>query len=333
GEMSSDDRISIVTYSGVENVIVSGAKGNMKNCISDIADSLIASGCTNGEKGINMAYEIAEDNYIKDGNNRVILATDGDLNVGITDKDELSKFIEKKRDTGVYLTVLGVGTGNLKDNKMEALAKDGNGNYYYIDCVNEAQKVLVDERRSTLFTVADDVKFQVEFNPEVVDSYRLIGYEGRRLENEDFENDAKDAADVGAGQSVTVMYELIPANGSADRLKYQKSAGNKTDVCTLKIRYKKPGETKSLLSKMTVTSDKYLPYKDTGVRFRFATCVTETAMALRGDTDYGKISISNAKKRFDALTKDELSYIGYSDDFGKLIKNAEKMNVSAENDR
>ncbi|MCR5807805.1 MAG: von Willebrand factor type A domain-containing protein [Oscillospiraceae bacterium] len=329
-EMSGDDRISIVTYSGAENVIVSGAKGNMKNCIGDIADSLIASGCTNGEKGINMAYDIAEDNFIKDGNNRVIMATDGDLNVGITDKDELSRFIEKKRDTGVYLTVLGVGTGNLKDNKMEALAKDGNGNYYYIDCVDEAQKVLVDERKSTLFTVADDVKFQVEFNPEVVESYRLIGYEGRRLENEDFENDAKDAADVGAGQSVSVMYEIIPAKASADTLKYQKSAGNKTDVCTLKIRYKKPSEKKSLLSKVTVTADKYLPYKDTGIRFRFATCVAETAMALRGDTQYGKVSIDNAKKRFDALTKDELSYIGYSDDFGKLIEKAAKMKVSVE---
>ncbi len=322
-ELTADDRLSIVTYSGNEKVVVAGAYGNMKNCIADVADSLIANGCTNGEAGINMAYDIASQYYIKGGNNRVILATDGDLNVGISSQDELSKFISEKRvgNNGVYLTVLGVGTGNLKDNKMETLAKDGNGNYYYIDCAKEATKVLVDERKATLFTVADDVKFQVEFNPALVDSYRLVGYEGRRLNNEDFANDKKDAAEVGAGQSVTVMYEIIPADtASTESLKYQKATGNKTDICTVKIRYKQPGQSKSTMSKVAVKKSSYLPYKDTGVRFRFATCVAETALALKGDEGYEGTSIANARARFKKLTKDELAQIGYSDDFADVLE-------------
>ena len=318
--LTNKDRLSIVTYSGNENAVISGAYGNMKNCITDIADALMADGSTNGEKGLQMAYGIAADNFIKDGNNRVIMATDGDLNVGISDKTELSEFISKKRDTGVYLTVLGFGTGNLKDDRMEALAKDGNGNYHYIDSVTEAQKVLVDERKSTLITVADDVKLQVEFNPAVVEKYRLIGYEGRRLKNEDFANDAKDAADMGAGQSITVMYEIIPANAkSKNSLKYQTSNGNKTEICTLSIRYKTPGKTKSNLSKTTVKASSYCKYADTGVRFRFAACVAETAMYLRGDTAYGNVSLKNAKQRLSKLTDEELSQIGYSDDFVEFL--------------
>lgn len=322
GELSSDDTISIVTYSGDERVVVSGAKGNMKNCISDIADSLIANGSTNGEAGINMAYEIAADHYIKDGSNRVILATDGDLNVGISDTDELSKFIEKKRDTGVYLTVLGVGAGNLKDNKMEALAKNGNGNYHYIDSAAEASKVLVEERQKTLVPAADDVKFQVEFNPVLVDSYRLVGYEGRRLENEDFANDKKDAADIGAGQSVTVMYEIKRTNSPANTLKYQKSTGNKTDLCTVSLRYKDPGAKQSKLAKVIVKADQYCKYDKAGVKFKFATCVAETAMYMRGDTNNGNVSLVNAQKRLSEIDSKELATIGYSDDFRKLLGNA-----------
>lgn len=318
-EMTADDRISLVTYSGQEKVLISGAYGNMKNCISDLADTLVAAGCTNGEAGINMAYDIAEKNYIDGGSNRVILATDGDLNVGISDKDELSEFISEKRDSGVYLTVLGFGTGNLKDNKMEALAKDGNGNYHYIDCASEASKVLVDERRSTLITVADDVKLQVEFNPALVDSYRLIGYDGRRLNNEDFTNDEKDAADMGAGQSITVMYEIIPAKASSQSLKYQASTGNKTDVCTLKCRYKKPGVKSSSEFSVTVKAADLSKYSDTGVKFRFASCVAEAAMALRSDASYGNVSVENAKSRLDDISPKELDAIGYSDDFMQLL--------------
>lgn len=318
-ELTAKDRISIVTYSGMEKVLISGARGNMVNCISELADTMDASGCTNGEAGINMAYDIAQQNYIKDGSNRVILATDGDLNVGISDKDELSKFIADKRATGVYLTVLGFGMGNIKDNKMEALAKDGNGNYYYIDCATEAQKVLVNERKQTLITIADDVKLQVEFNPTLVDSYKLIGYDGRKLNNEDFTNDKKDAADMGAGQSVTVMYEIIPASGKSETLAYQSANGNKTDICTLKIRYKKPGEEKSRQSKFIVKAADYKKYKKTDIRFKFATCVTEAAMALKNETTYGSVSLRNAKDRLDAIDPNELKVIGYSDDFGYVL--------------
>lgn len=318
-ETTKNDRISIVTYSGIEKAVISGARGNMKNCISDIAEALYADGSTNGEAGINMAYEIAKNNYIKNGSNRVILATDGDLNVGISDKDELSKFITEKRETGVYLTVLGFGTGNIKDNKMEALAKDGNGNYHYIDCAAEATKVLVDERKKTLVTVADDVKIQVEFNPTLVDSYKLIGYDGRKLNNEDFSNDAKDAADMGAGQSVTVLYEIIPAKTAANTLQYQTSKNNTTDICTMKVRFKNPGETKSVQKKYTVKASAYLKYSKTDIRFRFATCVAEAAMALKGEKSYGDVSVANAKKRFEKLTEAELKTIGYSDDFGMLL--------------
>ena len=319
-ETTKSDRISIVTYSGCEKAVISGARGNMKNCIGDIADALYADGSTNGEAGINMAYEIAKNNYIKDGSNRVILATDGDLNVGISDKDELSKFISGKRDTGVYLTVLGFGTGNIKDNKMEALAKDGNGNYHYIDCAAEATKVLVDERKKTLVTVADDVKIQVEFNPTLVDSYKLIGYDGRKLNNEDFTNDKKDASDMGAGQSITVLYEIIPAKKAANTLTYQTSKNNTTDVCTMKVRFKKPGQSKSLQSKYTVKAKEYLKYSKTGIKFRFATCVAEAAMALKGDETYGDVSLENAKKRFGKLASSELRTIGYSDDFASLLE-------------
>lgn len=320
-EMSSNDRISLVTYSGQEKVVVSGARGNMRNCIAELLDTLEASGCTNGEAGINMAYNIAARYFIKDGSNRVILATDGDLNVGISDKDELSEFISKKRETGIYLTVLGFGTGNIKDNKMEALAQDGNGNYHYIDCAEEATKVLVDERKATLITVADDVKLQVEFNPALVDSYRLIGYDGRRLANEDFENDAKDAADIGAGQSVTVMYEIIPAKDNGGSLTYQTSTGNKEDICTLSCRYKAPGTSKSKAFSVAVKARNYCKYEDTGARFKFAACVTETAMALRQEASYGSVSVKAAKARFDQISDSDLAKIGYSDDFGILLDN------------
>jgi len=320
-EMTNQDRISLVTYSGEEKVLISGARGNMKNCISELADTLEASGCTNGEAGINMAYDIAARNYIKNGSNRVILATDGDLNVGISDKDELSEFIAKKRESGVYLTVLGFGTGNLKDNKMEALAKDGNGNYHYIDCASEASKVLVDERKATLITVADDVKLQVEFNPTLVDSYKLIGYDGRRLNNEDFTNDEKDAADMGAGQSITVMYEIIPAKTTGTSLQYQTTTGNKTDICTLKCRYKKPGAASASQFSVAVKASAYCKYAKTGIKFKFAACVCETAMALRNDKTYGNVSIKNAKTRFDKLDPDELAKIGYSDDFALFLEN------------
>ena len=181
---------------------------NDKDRIMDELSSLVAYGSTNGEGGIQAAYEVAERNFIEGGINRVILATDGDLNVGVTSESELKKLIEEKRESGVYLSVIGVGMGNIKDNKMETLADNGNGNYSYIDSVTEAERVLIEEKGATFFTVAKDVKFQLEFNPETVKGYRLIGYENRMLENSDFADDTKDAGELGAGHSVTVLYEV-----------------------------------------------------------------------------------------------------------------------------
>ncbi|MBQ5315961.1 MAG: von Willebrand factor type A domain-containing protein [Oscillospiraceae bacterium] len=318
--LTANDRVSIVTYSGEERVVLAGAKGNQINAVTALTDLLEASGSTNGESGINMAYEIAENYFIEGANNRVIMATDGDLNVGISDKDELAKFIEKKRDTGVYLTVLGFGTGNIKDNKMEALAKEGNGNYYYIDSETEAEKVLVKEKNGTLVTVADDVKIQVEFNPDVVSQYRLIGYDSRRLENEDFDNDAKDAADVGAGQSVTVLYEIIPAKGQTKGLKYQKSTGNKNEICTMSIRYKDPGETDSKKLSYKFRTDTYVPFAKADPRLRVSASAAMFAMSLREDGYGTDVTAEQALKILKDTDKKDLEQVGYSDDLMKLIE-------------
>ncbi len=241
--LTANDRVSIVTYSGEERVVLAGGNGKMVNAVSALTNILEADGVTNGESGMKAAYELAEKYYIEGGNNRIILMTDGDLNVGIQSEDELKEFISEKRESGVYFTVLGFGDGNIKDNKMEALADNGNGSYHYIDIPEEAQRVLVDERESTLFTMAEDVKIQVEFNPAAVGSYRLIGYNNRRLANEDFTDDGKDAGEMGAGQSVTALYEIIPAKGLTSALKYQKPVpGSAKELATVKVRYKKPGE-------------------------------------------------------------------------------------------
>ncbi|MBQ4311066.1 MAG: von Willebrand factor type A domain-containing protein, partial [Oscillospiraceae bacterium] len=240
GSLTDKDTISIVTYSGAEATVLCGAKGNAVNTVKEMTECMNAWGSTNGEGGIKEAYRIAENLFIEGGNNRIIMASDGDLNVGIYDTNELTKLVEDKRESGVYLTVLGFGEGNLKDEKMSALADNGNGSYHYIDCAEEAEKVLVEEGHQTLYTVAKDVKFQVEFNPETVSGYRLIGYDKRALKNEDFDNDKVDAAEVGANQTVTVLYELIPAKTKSGSLKYQKSTGNKTEFCTFRINCKNP---------------------------------------------------------------------------------------------
>ena len=319
--LTDQDTVSIVTYSGEERVVLAGAKGNQVNTVTALTDLLEASGSTNGESGINMAYDIASEYFIEGANNRVIMATDGDLNVGISDKDELEKFIKTKRETGVYLTILGFGTGNIKDNKMEALAKEGNGNYYYIDTFAEAEKVLTKDKNGTLVTVADDVKIQVEFNPEVVSKYRLIGYDSRRLENEDFENDAKDAADVGAGQSVTVLYEIIPAKTAVKGLKYQKSKGNKSEICTMSIRYKEPGTDKSIPLSYKFRPDAYVPFAEADPRLRVAAAAAEFGMSLKEDSYGSKVSAEQALKILEDTDKQDLAQIGYSDDLQNMIRN------------
>ena len=294
--LTENDRVSIVTYSGEERVVIAGAKGNQVNTVNALTTILEADGSTNGESGIQAAYAIAEKYYIKGGNNRIILCTDGDLNVGISDEDELKKLVEETRESGVYLSVMGFGTGNIKDNKMEVLADNGNGSYHYIDSVNEAKKIFNEERNSTLYTIAKDVKIQVEFNPQNVEGYRLIGYDNRRLANEDFTNDAKDAGEVGAGGSVTALYEIIPASGkTASGLKYQQTtpqAAVSDELLTIKVRYKNPDNGKTYQTAKTVVKSDYA--KEMSNRLKLACAVTEFGLVLK-DSDYkGTASISGA---------------------------------------
>ena len=318
-EMGENDRISIVTYSGEERLVLAGAKGNAVNTVKAVTECLEADGSTNGESGINMAYDLAQEYYIKDGSNRVIMMTDGDLNVGISDRDELEKYISEKRDTGVYFTVLGFGTDNIKDNKMETLADCGNGSYHYIDTSLEAQKVLVDERVRTLFTVAEDVKFQVEFNPATVESYRLIGYDNRRLNNEDFTDDSKDAGEVGAGQSVTVIYEIIPAKSGTSKLEYQQTTGNTSALCTVKTRYRDPSTGKYYTSKRKILSSAYTGIDKVPARTRFAVAVAEFGLVLKQSEYAENASFADVSAALEALGDKNLAKIGYSDDLVRLM--------------
>lgn len=250
--LDEKDRISIVTYAGTDEIVLDGARGNEKGEILEALQGLSASGSTNGSAGLKTAYQLAQEHWIEGGNNRIILATDGDLNVGQTSESELKTLVEEKRQSGVYLTVLGFGQGNIKDNKMETLADWGNGNYAYIDSDLEARRVLVEELGSTLVTVAEDVKLQLEFNPAQIAQYRLLGYENRLLAAEDFTDDTKDAGEIGAGHTVTALYEIVwadPAQEEEAQLKYQQKQPVEGEAqkewATLKIRYKEPGASKS----------------------------------------------------------------------------------------
>jgi Ca-activated chloride channel family protein len=294
--LSESDRVSIVTYAGEEAVVLEGARGNETMKIISALENLEAGGGTAGSAGIEKAYELAEEYFIKGGNNRVILATDGDLNVGLTSEEELTGLIEEKRKAGVFLSVLGFGTGNIKDNNMEALADNGNGNYAYIDSELEAKKVLVEELGGTLFTVAKDVKIQVEFNPEEVESYRLIGYDNRRLEDQDFEDDLKDAGEVGAGHRVTALYEILPTDGEGTgsrSLKYQATSVLSSDeIATINLRYKEPdGDTSKLLT-IPVSNEIYSSKMPDNLTF--ASSVAAFGMLLtesdyKGSADYNMV--------------------------------------------
>jgi Ca-activated chloride channel family protein len=261
-ELRPRDRVAIVVYAGAAGLVLESTPGNRKEAIMAAIDNLEAGGSTAGGAGLKLAYSEAEKNFVKGGNNRIILATDGDFNVGESSNGGMERLVEEKRDLGVFITVLGFGMGNVKDDKMEIIADKGNGNYSYIDNLQEARKVLVREFGGTLFTIAKDVKFQIEFNPAKVESYRLIGYENRLLNDEDFNDDTKDAGEMGAGHNVTALYELIPTGSderipSVDPLKYQVSRSvdfQKDDLSgeylTIKLRYKKPdGNTSMLLEK------------------------------------------------------------------------------------
>ncbi len=286
--LTPQDRVSIVTYAGSDRVVLEGADGNNQAEILEAINSLEAYGSTAGADGINTAYAIAEKYFISGGNNRIVLATDGDLNVGISSESELTKLVEKKRESGVFLSVLGFGTGNIKDNKMEALADNGNGNYAYIDSVLEARKVLVEEMGGTLFTVAKDVKLQLEFNPAYIKGYRLIGYENRTLAAEDFEDDTKDAGEIGAGHSVTAIYEIVTVDSPMDLntsdLKYGETAGEENgEMLTVSIRYKEPDGDTSKLLEYPVTESAYSASMSENLAF--ASAVAQFGLVLR-DSEY-----------------------------------------------
>ena len=293
--LSKKDKISIVVYAGASGVVLEGCDGDDTWKIERALKKLDAGGSTAGGAGIELAYEIAEEYFIDGGNNRVILCTDGDFNVGPSTTGELEDLIEEKRESGVFLSVLGFGTGNVKDNMMETLADKGNGNYAYIDNLMEAKKVLIDDMTSTLYTVAKDVKIQIEFNPEAIKEYRLIGYDNRLLNAEDFNNDKKDAGEVGAGHSVTVFYELIlvgtdESSGNIDDLIFQdndkEDEGSAFDVdewMYVKFRYKLPDEDESVLFTKMAGVDNFTTRPDDD--FLFASAVAEFALLLK-DSEY-----------------------------------------------
>ena len=286
--LRSKDRVSIVVYAGAAGVVLPSTSGSNKQKIFDALNALEAGGSTAGGEGIELAYQIAQKNFIKSGNNRIILCTDGDFNVGISSEKELENLIEEKRKTGVYLTVLGYGMGNYKDSKLQVLSQKGNGNHAYIDNLQEANKVLVQEFGSTMYAVAKDVKMQVEFNPVYVNAYRLIGYESRLLNKEDFNDDTKDAGELGAGHTVTAFYEIIPAGvknpyASVDNLKYQKTESaqgvNNNEMMNVKLRYKPLNSDKSLKMEIPVLiTDRD---KAPSVDFTFASAVTMFGQLLR----------------------------------------------------
>jgi Ca-activated chloride channel family protein len=291
GQLRAQDRVSLVVYAGSEGLVLEPTPGDQNIRIERAIDALSAGGSTAGEAGIRLAYRVARQAFIEGGINRVLLATDGDFNVGVTDFEQLKDLAERERDSGVQLSTLGFGTGNLNEALMEQLADNGNGSYAYIDNLAEGRKVLVDQVRSTLVTVAKDVKVQVEFNPAVVGEYRLIGYENRKLAREDFTNDRIDAGDVGAGQSVTAIYELTPAGAapSIDPLRYGASSDAKTaappssEVAFVKLRYKKPVATTSRLVDVPVEKSSLLASFDkAGDDFRFAAAVAAFGQLLRG---------------------------------------------------
>ena len=309
GNLSDKDRVSIVVYAGASGVVLDGCSGSDNAVIDAALERLSAGGSTAGGEGIALAYAIAEKNFIQGGNNRVILCTDGDFNVGPSSTNELESLIENKRSSGIYLSVLGFGTGNTKDNKMETLADKGNGNYAYIDSLMEAKKVLVNEISSTLFTVAKDVKVQVEFNPDAIKEYRLIGYDNRVMAAEDFNNDKKDAGEMGAGHCVTAFYELIPVNSndsgqSVDALVFQDNSeplqttsakAPAGDWLYVKFRYKQPDSDKSQLMTTMAGIRNYTAKPDND--FEFASAVAEFALVLKNSDYQGGANLRDVIER------------------------------------
>ncbi|WP_345949432.1 von Willebrand factor type A domain-containing protein [Mucilaginibacter sp. PAMB04274] len=336
-QLRPQDKVAIVVYAGAAGLVLPSTSGDQKTTIKDAIDRLQAGGSTAGGEGIKLAYKTIKQNFLKSGNNRVIMATDGDFNVGASSDQDMEQLIEQERKSGVFLSVLGYGMGNYKDSKMETLADKGNGNYAYIDNITEARKTLVSEFGGTLFTVAKDVKLQLEFNPARVASYRLIGYENRMLNKEDFNNDLKDAGDMGAGHNVTALYEIIPAGvhdkftNSVDPLKYQKAAQATTnfisnDMLTIKFRYKEPNGSVSKVSQAVVI-DQPVALASTTNDFRFASAVAEIGMLLRDSEFKQNAKYDEAIKRARAAKGSDNE--GYRAEFIKLAESAKLLSKSA----
>lgn len=326
-QLDKNDRIAIVVYAGAAGVVLPSTSCDNKETILSALHKLEAGGSTAGGAGIQLAYKIAKDNFIANGNNRIILATDGDFNVGVSSDAEMVRLIEEKRESGIFLSTLGFGMGNYKDSKMEQLADNGNGNYYYIDNLFEAKKVLVTELGGTLFTIAKDVKIQIEFNPAKVFEYRLIGYENRVMNNEDFENDKKDAGEIGAGHTVTALYEVVPVskeNKIPEGSSYQyqlatvkNNAYDSKELATVKFRYKEPKEDSSKLITQAI-QDTPTSFVKATEDFRFSAAVAEFGLLLRNSKFKGSanyIQVINTAR--EARGTDEQ---GYRIEFIKLAE-------------
>jgi Ca-activated chloride channel family protein len=341
-QLRPQDRISIVVYAGAAGMVLSPTSGSDKEAIREAMGRLEAGGSTAGGAGLMLAYQAAKQSFIKGGSNRVILATDGDFNVGVSSDDELVRLIEEKRKTGVFLSVLGFGTGNLKDSKMEQIADKGNGNYFYIDNINEGRKVLVEKMTGTLYAIAKDVKLQIEFNPAQVKSYRLLGYENRMLAAEDFNDDRKDAGELGAGTNVTALYEIVPASPSrpaVDPLKYQNGGASRWnwkfgrgeassegssngELLTVKFRYKQPaGSTSKLLSRTLRNRD--AAWQDASENFRFSAAAAGFGMLLRGSQYSGNLDLDKVAAMARGARGRDLA--GHRSGFVDLVESAKAL--------
>jgi len=331
-QLREQDKISIVVYAGATGLVLPATSGSEKKKIKEALEALEAGGPTAGSAGINLAYKVAKEQFMKNGNNRVILCTDGDFNVGVSSNDDLVRIIEKERESGVFLTVLGYGMGNYKDSKMQQLADKGNGNHAYIDGISEAKKVLVNEFGGTLFTIAKDVKLQVEFNPAKVAGYRLIGYENRLLKKEDFKNDKKDAGELGSGHTVTALYEIIPAGvksaflKNVDPLKYQSQKNNTgvtiNDLLTVKFRYKATDKDESEFIVHTVAAEQKA-FGQASTDFRFAASVAGFSQVLRNSEFKGTATYTDVLRMAKGAIGSDVE--GYRKEFLELIKKAAEL--------
>lgn len=328
GELREEDRVAIVVYAGAAGMVLPSTSASQKGKIMQAIDNLSAGGSTAGGEGIKLAYKIAKENFRKKGNNRIILCTDGDFNVGTASQAGLQTLVEQKRKEGTFLTVLGFGMGNYQDSKLETLANKGNGNYGYIDNINEAKKMLVNEMGGTFLTIAKDVKIQIEFNPEYVDSYRLIGYENRKMANRDFDDDTKDAGELGAGHSVTALYEIVPkgvGKGNSNSLRYQervvKNTGNE-EMAYVKFRYKKPNGTKSILLEQTIRNASG-NLASASENYRFSAAVAAWGMLLRNSEHKGNATYEMVYE----LGKNARGAdgFGYRKEFLELVKSSERI--------